>query len=76
MYMDVDRQCIQPGIVLVSKLNITNVDEKVSDEAYLQKSKQELSTFCKTAETTVRTVVQEVSRNVTSTRILPARLLE
>ncbi|KAJ4315052.1 hypothetical protein N0V84_008564 [Fusarium piperis] len=41
----------------VSKLNITNVNDKVSDEAYLQKSKTELSNFCKSAETTVRTII-------------------
>lgn len=71
--MEVDRQCIQPGIVLVSKLNITNVDEKVSDEVYLQKSKLELSNFCKTAEITVRTVVQEVSGNMTCYLQIPCR---
>jgi hypothetical protein len=60
MYMEVDRKCIEEGIALVSKLNITNTDEKVNDDAYLKANKEKLNTFCLAAEKTMKTVMKKV----------------
>ncbi|KAI1810151.1 hypothetical protein GGS20DRAFT_595000 [Poronia punctata] len=64
MYLEVDRKCIQEGLLLVDKLNISNIDSNVKDEDYFKANKKKLSDFCKKAEDTVHAVVKAKQQEI------------
>jgi hypothetical protein len=64
MYLEVDRRCIQEGLLIVDKLNISNVDSKVKDEDYFKAQKKSLTDFCEKAEKIVHEVVQAKQKEI------------
>lgn len=64
MYLEVDRRCIQEGLLLVDKLNISNIDADVKDDQYFKQNRLKLSEFCNRAEETVRDVVQTKQKEI------------
>ncbi|QPC72359.1 hypothetical protein HYE68_003111 [Fusarium pseudograminearum] len=66
MYLEVDRKCIQEGLLLVDRLNISNIDSNVKDEVYFSSQKKKLSDFCKRAEETVHSVVRAKQQEIIS----------
>ena len=61
MYLAVDSQAIQPGLVIVDRLSLVNLDPKVNNETYFNQQRKILSDFNKGAEETVHSIVKAVS---------------
>ncbi|KAF2010100.1 hypothetical protein BU24DRAFT_428135 [Aaosphaeria arxii CBS 175.79] len=66
MYMEVDRKCIQEGIILVGKLHIANGNDKVDDDDYFRENKKKLSEFVTQAEKNVKDIVQAKQKEIIS----------
>lgn len=64
MYLEVDRRCIQEGLLLVDKLNISNTDTAIKDEQYFKQNRLKLTEFCERAEKTVHEVVQAKQKEI------------
>ncbi|ETS82516.1 hypothetical protein PFICI_04392 [Pestalotiopsis fici W106-1] len=66
LYLKVDRRCIQEGLLLVDKLNISNIDENVKDNVYFREQRKRLSEFCAKAEEFVHSVVKAKQQEIIS----------
>jgi hypothetical protein len=58
MYIEVDRQVIKDGILLVDKLALVNIDSKLSEEAYFAAQQKLLSDYNLKAEEKVHNIVK------------------
>jgi hypothetical protein len=70
MYLDVDTKVIMPGLIIVDRLALPNMDPKVSDKAFFEKQRQTLSDYNTQAEETVHAVVKTVCNSHRSLTIM------